>query len=127
MTAQHTLEKSSDLSSMKRKDKVSKRVERLDDLMLNVIDKTLKQFFREAGTMFIYDYLEKNSHLKREEIAEKPEVFSADLRKLLRSGAEVVERMILKNFYSELHLKYEEKGGYEFLDYIKELKEKYGC
>jgi len=127
MTAQRTLEKSSDLSSMKRKDKVSKRVERLDDLMLNVVDKTLKQIFREAGTMFIYDYLENNSHLKREEIAEKPKVFSADLRKLLKSGAEVVERMILKNFYSELHLKYEEKEGYEFLDYIKELKEKCGC
>jgi len=127
MTAQHTLEKSSDLSSMKRKDKVSKRVERLDDLMLNVVDKTLKHIFRESGATLIHDYLENNCHLKREEIAEKPEVFSADLRKLLKSGAVVVERMILKNFYSELHLKYEEKQGYEFQDYIKELKEKCGC
>jgi hypothetical protein len=112
---------------MKRKDKVSKRMERLDDLMLSVIDETLKQIFREVGTMLIYDYLENNCHLKREEIAEKPEVFSADLRKLLKSGAAVLEKMILKNLYSELQLKYEEKEGYEFLDYTKELKEKCGC
>jgi len=94
----------------------------LDDLLLSVVDETLRQVFREAGTKVIYDFLENNSHLKREEIAEKTEVFSACLEGLLVSGAPVIEKLILKNLYRKLALKFREKKGYEFSDYIKELR-----
>jgi len=36
----------------------------------------------------------------------------------------VIENLILKNLYSKLGLKFEEKEGYEFSDYIKELRKK---
>jgi hypothetical protein len=94
----------------------------LDDLLLEVVDETLKQIFREAGVRVIYDYIENKCHLKREEIAEKPEVFSANLKRLLSSGAPVIEKMILKNLYHKLQLEYTEKAGYRFSDYLKELK-----
>jgi len=97
----------------------------LDDLLLSVVDETLRQVFREAGTKVIYDYLENNSHLEREEIAEKTEVFSSGLEKLLVSGAPVIEKLILKNLYRRLRLEYEEKEGYEFLGYIKELRKRF--
>jgi len=99
----------------------------LDDLLLSVVDETLKQVFREAGTKVIYDYLENSFHLKWEEIAEKPEVFSAGLERLLGSAAPVIEKMILKNLYSKLKLKFEEKEGCGFSDYMKELREKCEC
>jgi len=102
--------------------KVSKRMERLDDSLLNVVDETLKQVFKEAGAKVIYDFLANNCHLKWKEIAEKPEVFSAGLERLLVSGAPVMENLILKNLYSKLGLKFMEKKGYEFPDYIKELR-----
>jgi hypothetical protein len=35
--------------------------------------------------------------------------------------------MILINLSSKLQLKYEEKEGYGFSDYIEELREKFGC
>ena len=107
---------------------VTKRLyamETLDDLLLKVADKMLKQVFREAGTKVIYDFLENNSHLKREEIAEKPEVFSAGLERLLGSGAQVIEKLILKNLYRRLGLKFEEKESYEFSDYVKELRKRF--
>jgi len=94
----------------------------VDSLLLSVVDETMKQVFREEGAKAIYNYLENNSHLKREEIAEKPEVFSAGLERLLGSGAPVIENLILKNLYRRLGLKFEEKKGYEFSDYIKELR-----
>jgi len=94
----------------------------LDDLLLSVVDETLRQVFREAGTKVIYDFLENNSHLKLKEIAEKPEVFSSGLERLMVSAAPVIENQILKNLYSKLGLKFEEKEGYEFSDYIKELR-----
>ena len=100
---------------------------RLDDLLLTVVDETMRQVFREAGTEAIYNYIENKCHLKREEIAGKPEVFSAGLERLLDSAALVIEKLILKNLHSKLELKFEEKKGYEFSDYIKELSKGCGC
>jgi hypothetical protein len=37
----------------------------------------------------------------------------------------VIETWFLKRLYSKLGLKYEEKKGYEFSDYIKALKKKF--
>ena len=103
---------------------IGEEKEGLDDLLINVVDETLKQIFREEGTRVIYDYLENNSHLKREEIVEKTKVFSAGLEKLLGSGAPVIEKLILKNLYSKLEFDFREKKGYKFSDYVKELEEK---
>jgi len=114
-------------SCTKHEDELGKRPGSLDDLLLSVIDETLKYVFKEPGANVIYDYLRNQCHLKREEIAEKPEVFSAGLERLLKSGALLIEKMILTNLSSRLQLKYEEKKGYKFSDYIKELKEKFGC
>ena len=98
--------------------------ETLEDLLLKTIDETMKQIFKEAGIPVIYTFLETNNGLKREEIAEKPEVFSTGMKKLLGSGAPVIEKLILKNLHRKLELKFEEKGDYEFSDYITELKER---
>jgi len=98
--------------------------ERLDDLLLEVVDETINQIFGEAGNKAICDYLWNNSYLKREEIAEKPEIFSISLKRLSGSAAPVIERLILKNSYLKLGLKFEEKKGYGFSDYIKELRKR---
>lgn len=94
----------------------------LDDLLLSVVDETIRQVFRDAGVKVIYDFFENNFHLKREEIAEKAEVFSAGLEKLLVSGAPMIEKLILKNLYHKLGLEFKEKKGYGFSDYMKELR-----
>lgn len=96
-------------------------METLDDLLLKVVEETMKHVFKEKGAEVIYVFIENNSHLKLGEIAEKPEVFSAGLERLLGSGATVIEKLILKNLFSKLGLKFEEKKGYQFSDYIKEL------
>ena len=69
----------------------------LNNLLLSVIDETMKYIFREEGAQVVYTFLENSSHLKREEIVEKPKVFSAGLEKLLGSGAPLVKKIILKN------------------------------
>jgi len=99
----------------------------VDNLLLSVVDETMKHVFKEKGAEAIYAFIENNSHLKFGEIAEKPEVFSAGLERLLGSGATVIEKLILKNLYSKLGLKFEEKKGYQFSDYVKELRRRCGC
>lgn len=91
-------------------------------MLLNAVDETLTQIFKEAGVKVIYDFLENKCHLKHEEIAEKTKDFSAGLERLLGSASPVIEKMILKNLYSTLRMEYMEKEGYRFLDYLKELR-----
>lgn len=98
--------------------------ETLDDLLLEAIDEMLRQVFEEIGTKVIYGFLGNNSHLKREEIPEKPEVFSAGLKRLLGSGAPVIEDLILKCLYSKLESQFEEREGHQFADYVKELRKR---
>lgn len=87
------------------------------------VDDTLKQIFKEDGTKVIYEFLENHARLKLEEVADKPEIFSATLERLMVSAAHVIEKMILRKLYRRLGLKFKEKQGYEFSDYIKELRE----
>ncbi len=106
-----------------RLDVVEKRKD-LNSYFAEVVDDTLKQIFKEDGAKVIYEFLEDNARLKLEEVADKPEVFSASLERLMVSAARVIEQSILKNLYRRLGLKFEEKEGYEFSDYIIELRGK---
>jgi hypothetical protein len=95
-----------------------------NEFFVEVVDETLKQIFSDDGTKVIYDFLEKHSKLRLKDVAENPEIFSASLERLMVSAARVIEQIILKNLYSRLGLKFEEKQGYEFADYIMELRGK---
>jgi len=118
-----TVENSDVLSTTISETEIGGKMERLDDLLANVVDETLTQVFKKEGVRVIYDYFENNHHLKREEIAEKPGVFSNGLERLLGSAAPVIENLILKNLHAKLGLKFREKKGYGFSDYVKELRE----
>jgi len=95
-----------------------------NEFFAKVVDETLKQIFSDDGTKVIYDFLEKHSNLKLKDIAKKPEIFSESLEMLMVSASRVIEQNILKNLYSRLGLKFEEKQGYKFADYIMELRGK---
>lgn len=100
---------------------------KLDDLLAQVIDRTLNQIFKQPGTRVIYDYLERNQDLKISEITDKPELFSESMKKLLGSAAPVIEDLIIKNLCLQLNTEFENKDGYEFSLYIRELREKHHC
>jgi len=94
-----------------------------------IIDRALKQIFGEEATCLMYRYLENNYSLKRNEIAEKIDVFAEGLERFLRSGAYAVERKILEDIYSNYGLlrrleleKKQEK--YDFVSQIKLLTRK---
>jgi hypothetical protein len=118
------VEKPSALVNPKGRDKREKEVRSLDNLLLDAVDETLRHIFKEEGANVIFHYLENKCHLNRRRIAEEPEDFSAGLERFLGSAAPVIEKIILKNLYSKLELKFEEKEGYKFSDYVKELREK---
>lgn len=109
---------------IKRKDEDDKINGELTDLLSVAVNETINKIFKEAGAKVIFDFIENNYHITLEEIVEKPEVFSAGLKRLTISAASVIEKMILKSLYSELDLDFVEKPDSNFADYIKELRRK---
>lgn len=97
---------------------------KLDELLLIAVDETLKDIFKEEGVKAIYDFIEKNCCLKRDEIAEKPKDFSACLKKLLSSAAPVIEKAVLEGLFSEFGLEFVERESFGFADYVRELRER---
>ena len=95
-----------------------------EKLILETVDEELKRIFGKEATLIIYGYLENNLSLRREEIAEKIELFSKGIDKFFGSGARMLERTILTDLYSNFGLEYETKRGYSFVDYVTELKNK---
>jgi len=75
-----------------------------EDKISKIIDRVLRQVFGEEATLLIYKHLENNYSLKRDDIAEKIELFARGLEDFLRSGAYVIERKILDDIYSSYGL-----------------------
>jgi hypothetical protein len=71
-------------------------------LLLQTINENLKQIFQETATHLIYQFLENNYSLKREEIPEKLETFMEGLHEFFRSGAHMIEQSILKELHTIL-------------------------
>ena len=94
-----------------------------NSIFAEAVDDTLKQIFKEDGARVIYEFLENHTRLRLKDVADNPQVFSDSLERLMVSAARVIEKVILKNLYSKMGVKFKEKPGYEFSDYIKELRE----
>lgn len=88
-------------------------------LFMEAVDEGLS-FLGESGRHMVFYHLERNYSIKRHEIPKNPEAFIAGLERIFGAGASVLKKMILKSMYSKLGLKYEEKEGRTFTDYLKE-------
>ena len=97
---------------------------KFDKILLDVVDQGIREVFEETAVQFIYNYLERNSSLRREDIPEKIDIFVEGLEEMLGSGAKVIEKHILKNLYSYLGVNYQQREGYKYLDYIREIEVK---
>jgi len=71
----------------------------------------------------VYYHLNKSFKLQREEIPEDTNEFSQALNTIFGPGAEVIEKIIVKNLFNKLNLNFEEKTCFQFVDYVSMAKE----
>jgi hypothetical protein len=91
--------------------------------LLCAIDDALRQIFTEAGMKIIYNYLDKQCSLKREDVPEKLDAFVQGLENFFTSGAVVVELVILKNLCLSLGFKVKQiQHKQDFVECIEKLK-----
>jgi hypothetical protein len=83
---------------------ISQQTCKENDKIAKVIDRVLTQIFGEEATRLIYRYLENRYAVKRDEIADKIDLFAKGLEEFLRTGAYVIERKILEDIYSSYGL-----------------------
>jgi len=94
----------SDILGRGEMENLTEQVGRKENKISRIIDKVLNQVFGEEATRLIYRHLENNYAVRRDEIAEKIDVFAVGLEEFLRSGAYVIERKILEDIYSSYGL-----------------------
>jgi hypothetical protein len=106
-------------------------LEEFDELLLRVIDKTIRYVFGDINAGIIYHYLKK-SGCPMHEIPTKPNQFSEELRNILGSGrgqllgaAPILEETILEALCAELKIKVDMQSATCFADHIKKLRRVY--
>jgi len=98
------------------------KLSRLDEALLEAIDFGLAvpgEIVRET----IYERLETAYGIKREEIPEKLPAFHQALQGLVRSVANVMERVIVKSLYTRLGLSFVNREDWSLIDYVNHAKE----
>jgi len=93
-----------------------------DKTLLEAVDHALLAF-GESPRKAIYYHLNKRFKLQREDIPEDTDEFSNALDTIFGPGAEVIEKLIVKNLYSRLNLNFDKKTCLEFVDYISLARE----
>jgi 5'-deoxynucleotidase YfbR-like HD superfamily hydrolase len=83
---------------------VNQQTRKENEKISKIIDRVMRQVFGDEATRLIYRYLENNYSVKRDEIADKIDLFAKGLENFLRSGAYVIERKILEDIYSSYGL-----------------------
>jgi len=66
----------------------------------------------ENGREAVHFHLQSLCFLKKEDVPNKPGAFDEALRKILGVGTEVIERSVVKKFYSKLGIDFVEKKNY---------------
>jgi hypothetical protein len=102
-----------------------------DNLLVQVIDETVKYCLGEVNASIIYNYLEQRN-LPLNEIPNKPELFSAELRNILGFGsrqilcaASVLEETILEMLCKKLQIKLDYQKPVNFPLQLKKLRAPY--
>jgi len=93
-----------------------------DKTLLEAVDRALIAF-GESPRRAIYYRLNRSFKLQREDIAEDTDEFSNALNTIFGPGAEIIEKLIVKNLYDKLKLSFEERTCFEFVDYISLARE----
>jgi hypothetical protein len=106
-------------------------LDRFDELLVKIIDETTKYCLGDANALIIRSYLEKKS-CPLDEIPEKLEAFSMELRNILGFGrhqmygaASILEETIAQALCLKLKIPYDQEGPIAFPDYIRKLKKAY--
>ncbi|MEM2865226.1 MAG: hypothetical protein QXR65_08200 [Candidatus Bathyarchaeia archaeon] len=91
--------------------------------LLEAVDEGLLALGRSVRET-MYRHMREHYSIGREELPDRPGEFAEALRDMLGAGAEVLLKFMARRFYAKLGLRYEEKSGWSFREYVSHAKSK---
>jgi CRP-like cAMP-binding protein len=97
----------------------------LDDVLVECVDQGLQRLIGRKATEAIYDHLERNYSLKREDIPKKLDTFTKLTKSIFgEKGSGTVERRIAKLLWENLGWRFQAIQGLELIDYVNLARER---
>ena len=103
---------------------MTQRMEAFKKALMEAIDEGLLML-GESGREVIYFRLKQSYALKKEDVPGNPEIFVRCLREIFGSGAEVIERTIIRSLHKKLGIEFREKKGFGFMEYLSEARKNF--
>ena len=94
---------------------------RLQNTLLESVDEGLLAL-GETGREALYQCIQSKYQLTREEIPDNLETFHQALQDL-DAGAKIIEKLIVKNLYTTLGLKFTERANWTLIDHVNNLRQ----
>ena len=91
-------------------------------LLLESIDEALTDLLGRRAREAVYDYLERNCLVARNELPTRLEAFLTLLDDTFGKGSKTIGRVVARRLYSKLEWEFIEVPGYELVDYVEAVK-----
>jgi len=91
----------------------------LDYLLLEAVDEALTDILGTRAREAIYDYLERNRGLAREEIPKRLNDFQEFMDEAFGKGGQTIGRMVAKRLYAHLDWEFVDIPQYTLPDYLQ--------
>ena len=94
----------------------------LDELLLESVSETLSDLLGTRARDALFQYLERNCSLPRDQIATQSRNFFAALEEVSGKGGKTIGRAIIRRLYEKLCWDFHEIPGFEAEDYLDTVK-----
>lgn len=94
----------------------------LESLLLESIDEALTDLLGTRAREAVYDYVERNCLLSRNDIPRRLDVLLDVLKDNFGRGARTISRVIAKKLYAKLDWNFEDLPNFEVTDYVAHIR-----
>lgn len=105
---------------------VSAHTDAFSALLLESIDEALTDLLGRKAREAVYDYLERNCLVARNELPARLEAFVTLLDDTFGKGSKTIGRVVAKRLHSKLEWEFVEVPGYGLVDYVEAVKARIG-
>lgn len=97
----------------------------LDDLLLQCVDEVLADLLGRRTREAVYDCLERDYSLARNDIPNDFNKFFGLLEETFGKGSSTIGKSIIKRLYKKLEWEFADVPGFQFTDYMETIKARY--
>ncbi len=93
-----------------------------DNLLLESIDEALTDLVGRRAKEAVFDCLERNRSISRDEVPKRLEDLCSLLQDTFGRGSMIIGKVIAKRFYAKLRCEFVEIDGFGLRDYVKRTR-----